>query len=372
MNRKIILLIVCSFVISIGVVTILFAMSGVMKEQPNSFLREFPPHPALEGDTCNIKYDSYYIAGLTEHNIYLGNYTSPLHMLVVNMALTDTQAVKLNVKLKAKGFIKGDQKVWSVRVMVDSPYYYLADGAVPVMYKGNVSDWHAEKYLYDSIYFRNIVPIKPGAFAVKSLSGSNQENILGKITAWPPHRTFTNKVLEKQLDGVFCTDGMMHYNKESNQLVYLYYYRNQFMVMDTSLNLLYRANTIDTTSRARIKTGSFQLNDSQISKTLASPPFFVNKKSAVSGNWLFVNSNLLAKNEHPKAFDHGAVIDVYDLSKNGAYAFSFYIYHFIRGKKRMSEFSVIGNKMVVRYEDWLQVWHLDPRYFGNQTNSHQG
>lgn len=352
MTRKLAIWVVGCFVLSMGVVVMLFALSKDMRRQPGSFLREFPPHPVMEGDTLNIKYNSYYIAGGTPHTVYLGNYTAPLHLLVVNMATLDSQHVRLNVK----GI--EEQKFWSARVKVDSPYYYLTDGAVPVIYKGNVYDWSAEKYLYDSIYFRDIVPINSGSFAVKSLSGSTGENILGKITAWPPYRSFTDKILQKQLDGVFCTDGMMHYTKALNRLVYLYYYRNEFMVMDTSLNLLYRGNTIDTTSKARIKTATIK---SENSKTLSSPPHFVNTRSSVSGNWLFVNSNLLAKNEHIDAFNEGSVIDVYDL-RTGTYRFSFYIYNY-RGSKRMAEFRVFGNKMVVLYDKLMRIFTLRPKIF---------
>jgi hypothetical protein len=351
MNKKLTIWIIGCFCISVGTVVFLFAMSGLMKDRHNSFLRLFPPHPVMEGDTVNIEYN-YYIAGGTPFTVYLGNYRAPLRMLVLNTVTLDTQHVRLNVK----GI--HDQKFWAARVTVDSPYYYLTDGAVPVMFKGTVHDWKAEKYLCDSIYFRDIVPLSPGSFVVKSLSGSTGENILGKITTWPPYQYFTNRILQKQLDGVFCTDGMMLFNKELNRLVYVYYYRNQFMVMDTSLNLLYRANTIDTVSRAKIRTATIE---SQNTKTLSSPPFFVNRKSSVSGNWLFLNSNLLAKNEHQKAFDQGAVIDVYNLT-NGKYEFSFYVYDYW-GKKKMLEFRIVGDRMIVLYEKLIRMFDLRPKIF---------
>jgi hypothetical protein len=351
MTKKITLWIIFAFAASIGMVIILFALSGLMRDRHGSFLRQFPPHPAMEGDTLNIKLNSYYLAGGTPHHIYLGNYKAPLHLLVLNMALTDTQ----HVVLKVKGL--QDQKFWAAQVLVDSPYYYFTDGAVPVMFKGNVHDWHSERYLYDSVYFRSITPMKPGSFAVKSLSGSTQENILGKITAWAPYQRFRNDILQKQLDGVFCTDGLLHYNKELNLLVYSYFYRNQFIVMDTSLNVLNQGNTIDTVSKAKIKT---TLIASENSRTLSSPPYFVNRWSAVSNNWLFVNSSLMAKNESAEAFDQGAVIDMYDL-KSGGYKFSFYVYDF--EGRGMTEFGVFGDKMVVRYSNIIRVYNLRPKYF---------
>jgi hypothetical protein len=353
MKKKIIVLLIVSFMFSVATVVVLFAMSGIMKDKRNSFLREFPPHPAIEGDTLNIRYHTYYIAGATSNYIYLGNYRNPLHMLVLNMDLTDSQHVKLDVKGVE------DQKFWSARVKVDSPYFYFVDGAVPVVFKGTIKDWSAEKSADDSTFFREFVPMNATSYAIKSLSGAKSENILGKISTLPPYQKFTDKVLQKQLDGVFCTDGVMRYNKESNQLVYVYFYRNQFMVVDSALSLIYRGNTIDTTSRAKLKVATI---DSENSKTLSSPPYFVNKAFDTSGDWLFINSNLLAKNEHQEAFNDGSVIDMYNL-KTGRYKFSFYVYNF--GKKQMSEFCVIGDRMVVRYGNLIRIWHLKPEYFAS-------
>jgi hypothetical protein len=137
MNKKLVMWVVGCFAISLAAVVFLFVMSGVMKDKHNSFLRQFPPHPIMEGDTLNIRYNSYYVAGGTPHTVYLGNYKAPLHMLVVNTARLDTQHVRLNVK----GI--HDQKFWAARIKVDSPYYYLTDGAIPVMFKGKVGDWNA-------------------------------------------------------------------------------------------------------------------------------------------------------------------------------------------------------------------------------------
>jgi hypothetical protein len=45
----------------------------------------------------------------------------------------------------------------------------------------------------------------------------------------------------------------MQYSHEQRKFVYLYYYRNQYTVTDQYLNLVHRRNTIDTTSKAKIK-----------------------------------------------------------------------------------------------------------------------
>lgn len=309
----------------------------------------------MEAEVLDLKYNSYYIAGGTDHHIYLANYSAPLHMLVVNSTLGDSQHVKLNIK----GF--ADQKFWATHVRVDSPYFYLTDGVVPIIYRGNVHDWKAQEYAHDNAYFQDIVPLTRESFFIRALSNPERQNVLGKITTIAPHLQVERSILQKQVDGVFCTDGMMHYNKNRNELIYLYRYRNEYIVMDTILNVLRRQHTIDTTTRAAIKIETIR---SSGSTTFSSPARMVNRQSSVQDNWLFVNSKLLARNEHPKAHDGNAAIDVYDVA-TGKYQFSFYIYD-LYGKEKLREFSVFGSRLYALFDEHIQVWNLRPKYFPRQ------
>lgn len=354
MTKRIVIWIVVGFTVSVGTVVLLFAMSGMMKDQRHSFLRLLPLHPVIGGKSIDVKYNSYYIAGATSHHVYLGNTSSPLHLLALNTALTDS----VSIELRVDGIM--DQKFWSLRVRVDSPNFYLYDGAVPRLYKGNVSDWHARRFPYDSVYFLDFAPIGSSTFWIKSLSAEHGESLLGKISNDTPHYQLKTGLLEKQLDGIFCVDGIMLDDRESNRLIYVYYYRNEYIVMDTSLSLQYRANTIDTISQAKIKVGTFSEHQT---RTMTAPPLMVNKGGAVYQNWLFVNSNLLAKNEHPKVFDEASVIDVYQMTTR-KYEFSFYLYHYGR-KERVRYFNFSGNKLLVLFDTHLEVFDLNPLYFDN-------
>jgi hypothetical protein len=335
------------------VVLVLFGLSRDLRHTHGSFLREFPPHPALEGDTLNLGYNAYYIAGGTAHTLYMANYAAPLHMLVVSLATLDTQHVSLNIR----GIF--DQKFWSVRVKVDSPYFFVTDGAVPRIFRGKVDTWHAERFPFDETsYYRDIVPVTRDLYAVKTLRGNPPQNVIGLIKSASPHFAFNPNILSKQIDGLFCTDGMLLFDNEFANLVYLYYYRNEFFVLDTSLNLTYRAHTIDTVSKARIKVATLNSNGDHV---MAAPPLFVNKRSCVSGNRLFVNSNIVSRNQSDGAFADGEVIDVYELG-NGAYQFSFYIYNYWRAK-RMIEFNVYGDRLIVLYGKLIRIYNLSHEYF---------
>lgn len=350
--RRTFILISIVFLFSLLVVLVLYMVADRLNHQHNNFTRLFPPHPVLFEKAVDIKYNSYYVAGATPDNFYLANFTAPLHLLSLNTTSADTQHVRITIKDTSL------QKFKSIRVTVDSPFFYIADGIRPALLKGLIGQWHAKRYVYDSAYFTEAVPISPASFIIRSVSRTNR-NFLSKETSTLPHLQIDTTLLAKQVDGLFCTDGMMHFNHDLNMLVYLYFYRNQFICMDTSLNLRYRGKTIDTVSHAQIKVASIR-SDNSI--TLAAPPLMVNKKSATSGQYLFVNSALQAKNETAEAFNTASVIDVYDL-RNGIYQFSFYLFDF--NEEKLREFKVAGDKLVALYDHYAVIHRLEPKYFRN-------
>jgi hypothetical protein len=339
------------FLFSLLVIVVLYLVSDKLNHQHNAFTRLFPPHPVTFEKVIDVQYNSYYIAGSTPHHFYLSNFTAPLHLLSLNTVSADTQHVRITIK------DAGLQQFKSIRLRVDSPFFYMMDGVKPALLKGRVGQWHASRYMYDSAYFTEAVPIGPASFAIRSVSRRTHGYILSKESNTHPYVQADTTLLVKQVDGLFCIDGMMHFNRDRNMLVYLYYYRNQFVCMDTSLNLLYRGNTIDTVSRAQIKVASIR---SDHSVTLAAPPLTVNRRSATSGNYLFVNSALQAKNETAKVFNEASVIDVYDL-RNGIYRFSFYLPDFNHEKLR--DFEVAGNKLVALYDHYAVIHGLEGRFF---------
>jgi hypothetical protein len=354
MKAKTLIWIASSFVISSGFVVILFLTSFDFSRQKNDFVRLFAPRPLMPEDTVDLKYNSYYVAGSSGHNIYLANYTALLHLLAVNTMKGDTQHITLSLKLP-----KGMQLTTGTRIKLDSPYFFVMDGVAPLLLRGQISEWTAERFMYDSAYFTTAVPINPSSLIVRTTSRLTREQTLGKESATAPHISLKPELLEKQIDGIFCTDGMMHYSRELGRLVYLYFYRNQFIVTDSSLNLIYKAHTIDTNRVVKIKTSVDHKSKSQ----LASPPYTINLSSSVSGNYMFVNSNLLSKNEMPNALEANSVIDVYDL-KDGLYQFSFYIPAYLGN--RLKTFEVFDRKLIALYEQHVIIYSINSIYVLNK------
>ena len=343
---------------SIAVILVLFmGNSDKANYRHNSFIRNIISNSISLSNVLDVHYNSYYIAGTTTNNLYFGNVTAPWLVLITNTTLADSQ----HVKLTTEG--ADDFEFQSIQVIVDSLDFYFIDGSIPVIFKGSLEDWYGYRQTYGSEYFMESKPINGGAFVMRTISSKTQESILGKQMNFYPYVKLAPELLEKQIDGKFCTDGMLHFSKQLNMLIYVYYYRNQFICADTSLNLLYRANTIDTVSRAKITVSEIQSNKSI---TLSSPPLLVNKKSCISGNRLFIHSNLLAKNEDKSTFESASVIDVYNL-QNGEYQFSFYL-PLYKGKKAR-EFQVADGMLIALYDNWILSYKLDTANFGRDNTA---
>jgi hypothetical protein len=150
---------------------------------------------------------------------------------------------------------------------------------------------------------------------------------------------------------MFCVEGKIHYNKSQNQMIYIYNYRNEFIVTDSNLNLTYRGHTIDSFRHAQIKIAKTKDNESMMSR----PPMQTNGRSCISEKYLFVQSNLLANNESIESFTNNTVIDIYEL-ENGRYIKSFYIPGYENTKSE--DFQVIGNQLLAIHDRHLITYDL--------------
>jgi hypothetical protein len=334
-------------------VAVLYEVANRVNRRDNGFVRLFPPHPVLPtSNVVRLPYNSYYLAGASGDTVYLGNSVGPLHVMKVHQSMLDTQHVQIALRYPI-------EKLRRLTLTIDSPYYYLLDGIAPGLFRGTVGQWQASRFMYDSAYFTEAVPMGPSSFAVRSVM-ANREYALGRETASSPHVSFDTTLLQKQIDGLFCTDGILHYRPEYHDLVYLYHYRNEYIRFDTTLKLIERGRTIDTISHAQIKVGSYAKGSTI---TMAAPPLMVNYESSISGKYLFVRSGLRASNETEEMFRDAFVIDVYDLTleSHERYRFSFYLHP--HGEEKLKMFRVYGRNLYALYEHYLVRYTFNDRYF---------
>jgi uncharacterized membrane protein YphA (DoxX/SURF4 family) len=318
----------------VGTVVGLFLSSEHIIKKENSFIRRFLPHPLSEEKTLDLGFDSYYFAGMAGKNIYLGNVTTPLVLTSVDTLLSSKTAFRVHPD-------NTDHQFRNIQITVQSPYYYVFDGNVPVIYRGELGDSNTYTISIDDCYFSQLQVIDSVSFAFRARSSLTGSQVLGILRLnSEPRVSLNHELLEKQVDGMFDTDGQLLRDDPSEELIYIYAYRNEILVIDRELNLLRRLQTIDTTSRAQVTV----LSLSDGSHVLAAPPLQVNKASYVHNGILFNQSALMGKYELREVWKQASVIDMYHTDKQG-YPGSFYIYH--RGKGKMSRMLVTDTHLYV-------------------------
>jgi hypothetical protein len=350
MKRKQVLTLGITVAGCILVLLVLYAFSPMnSKIYRGNFDRKFLPEPTLKQEaTLDLKVNSFYFAGATSDKIYLGNSTNPFFLLITNSSLTDSQHVKLNLvgidSLKQPGKFK---------ITVDSPYFYVAHSTMAELLRGRIGDWNAHRFMPDSAdYFIDAVPIGSSSFAMRVFNDKTKEYDLAKKQAKPPYFQVHEKLLEKQVDGLFCLDGQLIYNKALNRIIYMHFYRNEIVVADTNLNLLHRWHSIDAFDKARVKVSHIKSRNEFM---LSEPPVHVNNSSCASGDKLFVQSNILSYNEPEESLLDAYVIDVYALDSVN-YQYSFYIPRF--NGKSIKEFNVFNSNVYVISEHTLLKYSL--------------
>jgi hypothetical protein len=354
MKRKKIytILLICT-VCGIGFVALLFTISERGLHRDNSFIRRFPGHPAIKAKELDLTYSSYYIAGADNGQIYLGNTEAPLHLVILDTTLQEKQTIRMALDQDSLPFR-------FVQLRVIPPHFFLADGMVPYIGRGNTTDWKARSILNAPAYFARIEPIDSTNLLIRAISSETKEHVLGKISLLDTSKVaLSHELLQKQVDGMFDTDGVMQYNRQLEKLVYTYHYRNQYIVADDELQLNLLGKTIDTVSRAQIKVGSIA---SKNQHKMAAPALTVNRYSATYGDYLFVNSNLIGRYESIDMWDQASVIDVYNLVEN-TYEFSFYVYHI--GENKLKSFQVLNDKFIGLIGTHIVTYQLSRYRFKN-------
>ncbi|MFV0573512.1 MAG: MauE/DoxX family redox-associated membrane protein [Xanthomarina gelatinilytica] len=338
---------------ALGIILVigLFLSSEKKIKRNNSFLRTYMPHPIKQISMMDLKYNSYYIAGIHKDKIYLGNTTAPLNLTIIDTSLKTIDKLRVSID-------QMDLPYKHIRITVTPPYFYVVDGNVPIIFRGSTNSWKAYTLLQDAAYFSQFVVTDTSHFVIRTMNSNTQENILGILkTGNNKALTLFEKYLEKQVDGVFDTDGLLLWNPDNHKIIYVYYYRNQYLISNEDLNNKEQGKTIDTVSKAQI---DFTYYPSKGKKKLDWSSLKINNYSTTSGNYLYVHSKRLGKHEPEKMLKKASIIDVYDF-KNNTYEFSFYLLHH-KGNK-MKSFQVDRYLLVAIMDDKLVTYQLNNRYF---------
>lgn len=335
-------IILSGIILSAAAVIALFLISEEIMYKRNNFIRRFTSHAQVEYNKINLRINSYYFAGNDNKTIYLGNFTAPSYVTILDTSLHRKDSLKIQPDQPNLPFK-------DIKLSVVPPHFFITDGTIPALFKGHISDWKATRQMGQLPYFTAIEAIDSSTIALRLTSLKKQRHTLAiynlekrKLTAQNP------EILKKQIDGIFDTDGMLIYNHQNQTVNYIFYYRNQFMTTDRNLTLISQGKTIDTVQHATIKVS--EMSDG--AKEMGAPPLTINKTATVYKNLLFIKSDRIGKFEGKNMFKQASIIDVYNVNNN-TYIGSQYIYDIENSKMR--NFRVIEDKLYALSGTFLSV-----------------
>lgn len=337
-GKNAITLMIAVAVFAVGIVVALFLVSEDIIHHRNNFVRRFSDM-VEKNYQIDLKSNGYYFAGESGDTLYLGSYDGPLYLTKVDKKLKrlDIDRIKID---------RMDLPFRSVETRVQPPYFFLTDGTVPCIFRGDLKSLSGKYVMKPGGTFSRPAAVDSVTVAYRT-HGNNGESVIGSSTINRNER-LNPSLLQKQIDGNFDVDGSLYYDSALRKLVYVYLYRNQYVIANPDLSLDSRGNTIDTVSKAQIKVAFVK---SIGAKKMAAPPLTVNQTAAVHNGLLFVNSGLISKYEDMQIWDQASVVDVYDL-RDRSYVASLYIYHIDRKGPRAlyasgeNLYAIIGHTLV--------------------------
>jgi uncharacterized membrane protein YphA (DoxX/SURF4 family) len=293
----------------------LYSTSESAMQHNNSFIRNFTFNPNKVHE-MDLYFNSFYLAGATGQKIYLGNTTAPLIVTETDLSLHKSR--QSIIKLDKENFA-----FRSLQLQVNESGFYLTDGTVPVIFRGQINQgWKASLLWKGGINFTQARVVDSSFAAVRCFDRDNNFALAG-INLQSSGITIKNGLLKSQVDGRFDLDGRLLFDDKTKELVYQHYYKNEFIITDNRLNLISRGKTIDTIHKAQVKVAYVK---SREESKFATPPLTVTHNSCVDNGYLFVQSGLRGRFENKKMWMQASIIDVYEVSSK-RYISSFYVYH---------------------------------------------
>ena len=334
--------IISTIIFSFSLVLIPFISSEQMMKKNNNFIRRFPHHPILQDKSLDLGANSYYFAGISNGKVILGNYISPLTITEIDSSFTtfSQHTIKLD---------HYDHPFKSLTLYIRDSHLYLADGSVPVIYRGNLNTLSAKTVSYKKMYFDQLQVLDSTQIAFRTFNPNTKIRSLGILQSISGNYHLNDNIIKKQKDGLFDTDGQLIADSRTNTYYYIYYYRNKIVTIKTSENSFSEQNTIDTTHIAKVQ--STILSNGKTKMT--APPLVVNKMATACLGVIFNQSNLMGRFENRDQWKTNAIIDIYN-AENKSYSGSFYVQN--QHKNKMTGmlagdnyfYTLIGNE-IIRY-----------------------
>jgi hypothetical protein len=237
-------------------------------------------------------------------------------------------------------------------VYVDSPNVTVLAGRLSLAIETTFNSDQYSLYKFPTTIFTHSTKIGPNSYVIRGVDTlvKRFDQILIKANLITKKIKRENDISETNKDGGISTDGALTYDPATNSIVYVQYYEDKIMRIDSNMNLVFTKHTIDNSKSFPIRS---TVNKNVL--TSSTPKRLVNNESEVYGGYLFNYSVIKGENETIKTFNNNSTLDLYEI-KTGAYKGSFYVPRF--KDERMQRFSVIDNRIIAFYKSHVVVYNF--------------
>lgn len=288
----------------------------------------------------SIDGDNLQCSGIYEDRLYF--HTNQFGKLIsLNLGLEDRR--NKNFKMD-----KDYEHTYPFRILQFGDKVYIMSYGLPAIFSCSLQGpEHCAIYILQDRYNQAAL-IGDSTFVIRSYF-SNIEGADYRVIKFDLKNQLqlkSDRIFEQRLEGGFYNDGQIGFDSVSGNIIYMTYYRNNLLIIDSNLTVTKKAKTIDTSFSSIIKvikrrhtTDSLKWNFA-----LGSPPKTINRSMSVYGGKVYINSNLKADNESMVIFKKNSVIDVYRCT-DGEYMRSFYIPN--HKGKTLTSFKVLNDKNII-------------------------
>jgi hypothetical protein len=311
-------------------------------QKDNGFQRRFLQHAIWKEATYDLKLNSYYIAGFSGDTLFLGNYTAPFSLTKV---IGPSGLIQQQIQLE-----RTDLHFKSPLLEVADSITYFYDGTIPVIFAGKTGTNVLKEQDIGKTYFRKIRNMDADHFVISAFHRRKQIQSLGIIGRGSKDSVKLNPdLLKTTKEGFFEPDGQLNYDAFTGEIVYVYHYKNQFVVTDRDLRSAKVYRTIDTVRTPRLGL-SVQLDGSR----KLNNPLLVNKRSYAYKGVLFIESDRNGKLEKNRG-KQAVIIDLYSIREQ-KYLGSISIPN--RSEKQQIQFAVHNDRLYMIVNRELSRYRL--------------
>ena len=279
--------------------------------QKNGFARHFLSIKIKEVNRTKLSDQFLKICGTTTDNIILCD-GEPGRITITDKSLKLLKTVQLPIH-------KINNIAPVFYTTVDYPKVLILAGQSKLFIEGNLETRNYKVTQLHTNSFSNGIVVTPTSFIMRVMDPANISSHFQKANLITRTCIRDSNISEKGQYTAFTYDGKLNYDPVAKKVFYVADYCNRIKCMDTSLQLLYNAHTIDT-----VNSPDIQVSEHKGIISFTKPPFTTNKNISTANGILFILSALKADNESIIEFSDNDVIDLYS-EMNGDYLGSIYL-----------------------------------------------